>query len=145
MLQGAVGPRFGTYGGRYVGEALVTAIDTLAEEYESAQSDVVFQQRLAALLHDYAGRPTPFTEAGRLSEHLGGATVLLKREDLNHTGSHKINNALGQVLLAQRQGKNRVIAETGAGQHGLQRQPLLPCSGSNASSTWARSTSNGSR
>ncbi|UOR01229.1 tryptophan synthase subunit beta [Leucobacter allii] len=119
MLQGTVGPQFGPYGGRYIAESLVTAVDALAEEYASARVDAAFQQRLSDLLRDYSGRPTPLTEAARLSEHLGGATLVLKREDLNHTGSHKINNALGQVLLAQRQGKNRVIAETGAGQHGV--------------------------
>ncbi|WP_053351657.1 tryptophan synthase subunit beta [Leucobacter musarum] len=119
MLQGTVGPQFGPYGGRYIAESLVTAVDALAEAYASARKDADFQQRLSDLLLDYSGRPTPLTEAARLSEHLGGATLLLKREDLNHTGSHKINNALGQVLLAQRQGKSRVIAETGAGQHGV--------------------------
>lgn len=119
MLQGMVGPQFGPYGGRYIAESLVTAVDTLAEEYAAAREDAAFQQRLVDLLHNYSGRPTPLTEATRLSEYLGGATLLLKREDLNHTGSHKINNALGQVLLAQRQGKSRVIAGTGAGQHGV--------------------------
>ena len=118
-LQGSTGPHFGQYGGRYVAEALITAVDELAEAYASARADVAFQRRLLDLLHEYSGRPTPLTEAHRLTEHLGGATILLKREDLNHTGSHKINNALGQVLLAQRQGKSRVIAETGAGQHGV--------------------------
>lgn len=118
-LQGAVGPLFGRYGGRFVAEALVNAIDALAAEYDRARSDPAFQYELAELLRHHSGRPTVLTEARRLSEHIGGATILLKREDLNHTGSHKINNALGQVLLAQRQGKSRVIAETGAGQHGV--------------------------
>ncbi|MGK0715295.1 tryptophan synthase subunit beta [Leucobacter sp. W1153] len=119
MLQGTVGPFFGTYGGRFVAESLVAAIDSLAVEYEKARVDDAFQRQLLEFFRNYSGRPTALTEARRLSEHIGGATILLKREDLNHTGSHKINNALGQVLLAQRQGKSRVIAETGAGQHGV--------------------------
>ena len=111
--------RFGPYGGRYVPEALVAALDELAEAYAAAQADPSFGAELAALQRDYSGRPTPITEAKRLSEHAGGARILLKREDLNHTGSHKINNVLGQALLTQRIGKSRVIAETGAGQHGV--------------------------
>ena len=111
--------RFGPYGGRYVPEALVAALDELAEAYQSAKADPAFAAELAALQRDYSGRPTPITEAKRLSEHAGGARILLKREDLNHTGSHKINNVLGQALLTKRISKTRVIAETGAGQHGV--------------------------
>ena len=110
---------FGDYGGRFVPEALVAALDELAVAYADARSDPEFTARLNGLLADYAGRPSPLTEAPRLSEHAGGARIVLKREDLNHTGSHKINNVLGQALLAQRMGKPRVIAETGAGQHGV--------------------------
>ncbi len=111
--------RFGQYGGRYVPEALVAALDELAEAYVAAIADRGFCQELSDLQRDYSGRPTPITEAKRLSQHAGGARILLKREDLNHTGSHKINNVLGQALLTQRIGKTRVIAETGAGQHGV--------------------------
>ncbi len=110
---------FGRYGGRFVPEALIAALDELAAAYESARSDPEFTARLDGLLADYTGRPSPITEASRLAEHAGGARILLKREDLNHTGSHKINNVLGQALLTRRMGKPRVIAETGAGQHGV--------------------------
>jgi tryptophan synthase beta chain len=111
--------RFGRYGGRFVPEALIAALDELTVAYTEARADPEFTARLRGLLADYAGRPSPLTEAPRLSEHAGGAQIVLKREDLNHTGSHKINNVLGQVLLTQRMGKPRVIAETGAGQHGV--------------------------
>jgi tryptophan synthase beta chain len=111
--------RFGRYGGRYVPESLVAALDQLSEAYQRAKADPGFFQELSALQRDYSGRPTPITQASRLSEHAGGARILLKREDLNHTGSHKINNVLGQSLLTRRIGKSRVIAETGAGQHGV--------------------------
>jgi len=110
--------RFGPYGGRYVPETLIAALDELAAAYEEAREDAAFQAALARLLADYAGRPTPVYHADRLSERVGCA-VLLKREDLAHTGAHKINNTLGQALLAQRMGKRRIIAETGAGQHGV--------------------------
>jgi tryptophan synthase beta chain len=110
---------FGRYGGRFVPEALVAALDELTEAYEAARRDPVFTGELDRLLATYVGRPTPLTEARRLSEHAGGARILLKREDLAHTGSHKLNNALGQALLAKRMGKTRIIAETGAGQHGV--------------------------
>jgi tryptophan synthase beta chain len=110
---------FGTYGGRFVPEALVAALDELTAAYEKARHDEAFQAELSGLLSSYVGRPSPVTEAHRFSEHAGGARVLLKREDLNHTGSHKINNVLGQALLARDMGKRRVIAETGAGQHGV--------------------------
>ena len=110
---------FGDYGGRFVPEALIGALEELAAAYEKARSDPDFLQTLDDLQRDYTGRPSPVFEARRLSEHAGGARILLKREDLNHTGSHKINNVLGQVLLAKKMGKTRVIAETGAGQHGV--------------------------
>ncbi|BBY61190.1 tryptophan synthase beta chain [Mycolicibacterium sarraceniae] len=110
---------FGVYGGRYVPEALMAVIEEVTAAYEKARTDQEFLDRLDNLQTHYAGRPSPLYEAVRLSEHLGGARVFLKREDLNHTGSHKINNVLGQVLLAKQMGKTRVIAETGAGQHGV--------------------------
>ena len=110
---------FGRYGGRFVPEALVAALDELREAWVKAQADPDFKTELDGLLRDYTGRPSPLTEARRFAEHAGGARVLLKREDLNHTGSHKINNVLGQALLTKRMGKTRVIAETGAGQHGV--------------------------
>ncbi|MDR1999214.1 MAG: tryptophan synthase subunit beta, partial [Frankiaceae bacterium] len=110
---------YGEFGGRFVPEALVAALDELTEAFRSAQADPAFRARLDGLLRDYAGRPSPLTDAPRFSEHAGGARILLKREDLNHTGSHKINNVLGQALLVQRMGKTRIIAETGAGQHGV--------------------------
>jgi tryptophan synthase beta chain len=111
--------RFGIYGGRYVPETLVAALDELEQAYNEAKDDPTFQAELADLLHNYVGRPTPLTFCKRLTEQLGGAKIYLKREDLLHTGAHKINNALGQGLLAKRMGKKRVIAETGAGQHGV--------------------------
>src|SRR2546427_4774867 len=111
--------RFGPYGGRYVPETLMAALEELERQYEKARHDRRFQIRLDALLRTYAGRPTPLFFARRLTEHLGGAKIYLKREDLNHTGAHKINNCLGQGLLAKRMGKRRIIAETGAGQHGV--------------------------
>jgi tryptophan synthase beta chain len=111
--------RFGAYGGRYVPETLMAALMELEREYEAAKTDAAFQAELASLLTDYAGRPTPLYFARGLTESLGGAKIYLKREDLLHTGAHKINNSLGQGLLAQRMGKKRVIAETGAGQHGV--------------------------
>ena len=114
-----VAGHFGPYGGRYVPEALVAALDELAAAHTAAQTDPAFLAELDRLQRTYAGRPTPLTDARRLSEHAGGARILLKREDLAHTGSHKINNVLGQALLTQRMGKRRVIAETGAGQHGV--------------------------
>ncbi|MCD2190915.1 tryptophan synthase subunit beta [Actinomycetospora soli] len=114
-----VGGHFGRFGGRYMPEALIAAVDEVAAEYDKARQDPTFLAELDRLQRDYAGRPSPVTEARRLSEHAGGATILLKREDLNHTGSHKINNVLGQALLTVRMGKTRVIAETGAGQHGV--------------------------
>ena len=111
--------RFGPFGGRYVPETLTRALDQLAAEYERAVGDGAFQAELDRLLHYYVGRPSPLYHAPRLSRHCGGAQIYLKREDLNHTGAHKINNTLGQGLLTLRMGKHRVIAETGAGQHGV--------------------------
>ncbi|KRV49204.1 tryptophan synthase subunit beta [Wenjunlia vitaminophila] len=110
---------FGSFGGAFVPEALVAAIDQVATEYDKAKADPAFAARLNDLLAHYTGRPSPLTEVPRFAEHAGGARIFLKREDLNHTGSHKINNVLGQALLTQRMGKTRVIAETGAGQHGV--------------------------
>ncbi|WP_286883759.1 tryptophan synthase subunit beta [Aneurinibacillus sp. UBA3580] len=111
--------RFGSFGGRYVPETLVNALDELEAAYEDALQDRAFQEELADLLRQYSGRPTPLYFAERLTEKLGGARIYLKREDLNHTGAHKINNALAQGLLAKRMGKKEIIAETGAGQHGV--------------------------
>ncbi len=111
--------RFGPYGGRYVPETLVGALGSLARQYEEARNDPAFQAELADLLRHYVGRPSPMYYAERLSKQCGGAQIYLKREDLNHTGSHKINNTIGQALLTRRMGKHRVIAETGAGQHGV--------------------------
>jgi tryptophan synthase beta chain len=110
---------FGPYGGMFVPETLMTALNELTEEYSKARGDAAFQRELSWLLQEYAGRPTPLYFAERLTRELGGAKIYLKREDLLHTGAHKINNALGQILLAQRMGKKRIIAETGAGQHGV--------------------------
>jgi len=110
---------YGIYGGQYVAETLMTPILELEKAYEEAKRDDAFHVQFAALLKDYVGRESPLTEAKRLSDHLGGARILLKREDLNHTGAHKVNNTIGQALLAQRMGKRRLIAETGAGMHGV--------------------------
>src|SRR5712672_628360 len=111
--------RFGQFGGRYVPETLIRALDELALEYDKACQDAAFQTELSSLLKNYVGRPSPLYFAKRLSEQRGGAQIWLKREDLNHTGAHKINNTIGQALLTLRMGKKRVIAETGAGQHGV--------------------------
>ena len=110
---------FGPYGGVYVAETLMSALDELRQQYEFFRQDAAFQSELAYELKHYIGRPNPVYHAARLSSHLGGAQIYLKREDLNHTGAHKISNAMGQALLAKRMGKRRVIAETGAGQHGV--------------------------
>ena len=110
---------FGPYGGRYVPETLMAALDALAQGYDQAMQDPAFQKEVAYTLRQYVGRPTPLYLARRLSERLRGPRIFLKREDLCHTGAHKINNTVGQILLAQRMGKRRVIAETGAGQHGV--------------------------
>jgi tryptophan synthase beta chain len=118
-LPAAVAGRFGAYGGRYVPETLMAALEELEHAYALAKEDPAFQAELGDLLHNYCGRPTPLYFAKRLTEQCGGAKIYLKREDLLHTGAHKINNALGQGLLARRMGKQRIIAETGAGQHGV--------------------------
>jgi len=110
---------FGTYGGMFVPETLMAALTELAAEYEKAKEDPLFKEELDFMLREYVGRPTPLTFAQRWSEKLAGARIYLKREDLLHTGAHKINNAMGQILLAKRLGKDRIIAETGAGQHGV--------------------------
>ena len=119
VVRGVGTGRFGAYGGRYVPETLMAALTELEQAYAEAQRDPAFQEELDRLLKNYVGRPTPLYYAKRLSESLGGAKIYLKREDLLHTGAHKINNALGQGMLARRMGKQRIIAETGAGQHGV--------------------------
>src|SRR5947207_10553876 len=123
---------WGQFGGRYVPETLVAPLEELTREFTRARQDANFRSELDQLRRDYCGRPTPLFHAKRLSAHGGGAKIFLKREDLAHTGSHKINNAIGQVLLARRMGKQRVIAETGAGQHGVATATVsalfgLPC------------------
>ncbi len=118
-LQAAPGPYFGDFGGRFVPEALMAALDELTDAYDKARLDPAFSEELDRLAREYTGRPSIVTEVPRFATHAGGARVILKREDLNHTGSHKINNVLGQALLTKRIGKKRVIAETGAGQHGV--------------------------
>lgn len=118
-LRDRPGPFFDAYGGRFMPESLIAAIDELAAAYEAAKVDPSFAAELAELHRTYTGRPSIITEVPRFAEHAGGARIILKREDLNHTGSHKINNVLGQALLTKRLGKKRVIAETGAGQHGV--------------------------
>ena len=124
--------RFGDYGGQYVPETLMPLVHDLDAAYSAAKADAGFQAELAGYLTHYVGRPSPLYFAARLTEHFGGAKVYLKREELNHTGSHKINNCMGQILLAQRMGKTRIIAETGAGQHGVATATVcarfgLPC------------------
>src|ERR1700686_5429491 len=111
--------RFGPFGGRYVPETLMYALRQLTEQYETARGDAEFKRQFHDYLRHYVGRPTAFYFAERLTREAGGARIFLKREDLNHTGAHKINNCIGQALLARRMGKPRVIAETGAGQHGV--------------------------
>ena len=118
-IDSAILGHFGPYGGRFVPEALIAALDELALAHETALNDPEFQAELSELHRTYTGRPSIITEVKRFAEHAGGARILLKREDLNHTGSHKINNVLGQALLTKRMGKKRIIAETGAGQHGV--------------------------
>lgn len=118
-LRGATGPYFGDFGGRFVPESLIAALDELASVYEQAKTDSSFQNELSELHKNYTGRPSIITEVERFASHAGDCRIFLKREDLNHTGSHKINNVLGQALLAKRMGKTRIIAETGAGQHGV--------------------------
>ncbi len=122
-LRSATGPYFGDFGGRYVPESLVAALDELAEAWEELKVDPAFIEELKELHRSYTGRPSLITEVPRFAEHAGGARIILKREDLNHTGSHKINNVLGQALLTKKIGKKRIIAETGAGQHGVATAP----------------------
>ncbi|KXV29434.1 pyridoxal-phosphate dependent enzyme, partial [Gluconobacter japonicus] len=111
--------RFGVFGGRFVAETLMPLVLELEEAYRAAQADPAFREELDYYYRDYVGRPSPLWFAKRLTEELGGAKVYLKREELNHTGSHKLNNVMGQILLARRMGKTRIVAETGAGQHGV--------------------------
>ena len=111
--------RFGIHGGQYVPEGLMNAVNELERAYDFYKQDAAFNAELSALLNDYAGRPSRLYYAAKMTQDLGGAKIYLKREDLNHTGAHKINNVLGQALLAKRMGKTRLIAETGAGQHGV--------------------------
>ncbi|MGO2002747.1 tryptophan synthase subunit beta [Arthrobacter rhombi] len=118
-LRHAPGPYFGEFGGRWMPESLIAALDELNDTFEKAKADPDFIDEVKELNRNYSGRPSLLTEAKRFSEHAGGVRVFLKREDLNHTGSHKINNVIGQALLAKRMGKSRIIAETGAGQHGV--------------------------
>ena len=123
---------FGIYGGRYVAETLMPLILDLEEAYEVAKNDPEFAEEFERLLTHYVGRPSPLYHATRLSDHLGGARIYFKRDELNHTGAHKINNCIGQILLARRMGKTRIIAETGAGQHGVATATVcalfgLPC------------------
>src|ERR1700759_1180499 len=123
---------FGEFGGRFVAETLMPLVLDLEKAYEAAKNDPAFHAELNGLLKHYVGRPSSLYYAERLTQHLGGAKIYLKREDLNHTGAHKINNCLGQILLARRMGKTRIIAETGAGQHGVATATVaarfgLPC------------------
>jgi tryptophan synthase beta chain len=124
--------RFGAFGGRYVAETLMPLVLDLEQEYARAKADPTFQAEFDWLLEHYVGRPSPLYYAERLTKHFGGAKIYLKRDELNHTGAHKINNCIGQVLLARRMGKTRIIAETGAGQHGVATATIcarfgLPC------------------
>ena len=136
--------RFGKFGGRYVPETLIPALDELDEALESALADEAFIRSVDEMLSSYVGRPSPLSAAPRLSERVG-AEVFLKREDLNHTGAHKINNTVGQALLALRMGKRRIIAETELASTELRQPPCARGSGSTASCTWAKKTSSGSR
>ncbi len=136
---------FGLYGGRFVAETLMPLILELDKAYTEAKNDPAFKAELQQLNAHYTGRPSPLYFAERLTQHLGGAKIYFKRDELNHTGSHKINNCLGQILLARRMGKTRIIAETGAASMALPPQPCRPASAIHASSTWARPTSSGSR
>ena len=130
----AQGPYFGDFGGRYIPESLIAALDELDAAWQAAKADPGFGAELDRLHREYSGRPSLLTEAPRFAEHCGGARIFLKREDLNHTGSHKINNVLGQALLTRRLGKQRVIAETGAGQHGVATATAAALFGLGASS-----------
>ena len=136
---------FGPFGGKFVPEVLMTPLARLEQAFAEAWADRSFRGVLDGLLRDYAGRPTPLYLAERLSRQCGGARIYLKREDLAHTGAHKINNALAQGLLCQRMGKARVVAETGPASTASPRPPSARCWGWTASSTWARRTCGGSR
>ena len=131
---------FGEYGGQFVPETLVPALRELESMYHSAKADPSFQKEFLRILGDYAGRPTPLTPARRLAAHYGKGKIYLKREDLCHTGAHKINNTVGQILLALRSGKRRIIAETGAGQHGVATATVAARRGWNAACKWGRRT-----
>ena len=131
---------FGPYGGRFVPEVLMNPLEELEKAYAAARQDPSFHAELAALERDYSGRPTPLYYAKRLSEELGGAKIYFKREDLLHTGAHKINNSLGQILLARRMGKKRIIAETGPASTALPPPPSVPSLGWIAPFTWAKKT-----
>jgi tryptophan synthase beta chain len=133
--------RYGIYGGRFVAETLMPLILELEHAYERPRTIRAFREELDSFLEHYVGRPSPLYFAERLTEHLGGAKIYFKRDELNHTGAHKINNVMGQILLARRMGKTRIIAETGAGQHGVATATACARFGLNASSTWARSMS----
>src|SRR6266566_4774577 len=136
--------RFGPYGGRYVPETLMVPLFELERAYDTAKADSSFQSRFHDLLENFAGRPTPLQFAPRLTEKLGGPRIYLKREDLLHTGAHKINNAIGQGLLAVKMGKPRIIAETGAGQHGVASSPPSPLGSASSLSSSPASASTAS-
>jgi tryptophan synthase beta chain len=136
---------FGIFGGRFVAETLMPLILDLQQHWEEAKNDPAFRAELENLNTHYTGRPSPLYFAERLTEHLGGAKIYFKRDELNHTGSHKINNCLGQILLAKRMGKTRIIAETGAGQHGVATATVCARFGCPAWSIWARPMSSGRR
>lgn len=133
---------YGKFGGQFVPETLMTAVIELDKAYREAKADPSFQAELDELLKNYVGRETPLYYAERLTKHIGGAKIYLKREDLNHTGAHKINNALGQVLLAKRMGKKKIIAETGAGQHGVATATAAALLTWNVLFTWVKKMSN---
>ena len=135
------GGHFGPYGGRYIGETLAAPIDELKAAWEAAKKDPAFDAEFRAMLRDYAGRPSPLDFCERLTAYAGGPRIFLKREDCNHTGAHKINNVVGQGLLARRMGKTKVIAETGAGQHGVATATIAARLGWSARCSWARRTS----
>ncbi len=135
--------RFGTFGGQFVAETLMPLVQDLADAYQAAKADPSFRQELDYYFRDYVGRPSPLWHAKRLSEELGGAKIYLKREELNHTGSHKLNNVMGQILLARRMGKTRIVAETGAGQHGVATATVCALFGLKCTVYMARSMSSG--
>jgi len=137
--------RFGQFGGRFVAETLMPALFELEKAYKLARRDPKFRDDLARYSREYVGRPTPLFYCANLTAKLGGAKIYLKREDLCHTGAHKVNNTLGQALLAERMGKSRITAETERGSMGWQRRRWRRCSNANAKSSWAASMSSGSR